>query len=144
MIAKIKRIAAGLMVTLAVVGLPVALSLSTPGHVSAAAAIGDCLSQGAGLDGTLGDTCTPTTSDAGDDLTDIITTIVNIVSVVVGVVAVIMIIWGGAKYITSGGESGKITSAKNTIIYALIGLVIVALAQVIVHFVLNKTSTIVT
>lgn len=138
MIAKIKRIATGLLVALAVVGLPVALS--APAY--AQANINDCLSQGAGLNGQLGGDCTPT-ADTGsvDDLSEIITLVVNIISVIVGVVAVIMIIFGGAKYITSGGESGKITSAKNTIIYALIGLVVVALAQVIVHFVLSKTST---
>ena len=52
-----------------------------------------------------------------------------------------MIIYGGMRYITSGGDSGKITSAKNTIIYALIGLVVVALAQFIVKFVLNKVTS---
>ncbi len=76
---------------------------------------------------------------SGDELTDIIKTIINIVSVIVGVVAVIMIVFGGLKYITSGGDSSNVSSAKNTIIYAIIGLVIVALAQFIVRFVLDKT-----
>lgn len=74
-------------------------------------------------------------------LTGIIKTIINIVSVIVGVVAVIMIVFGGLKYITSGGDSSNVSSAKNTIIYAIIGLVIVALAQFIVRFVLDKTIT---
>ncbi len=73
-------------------------------------------------------------------LNRIITTIINILSVVVGIVAVIMIIVGGFKFITSGGDSGKVTSARNTIIYAIIGLIIVALAQIIVKFVLTKVS----
>src|SRR4029077_20357094 len=60
-------------------------------------------------------------------LQGLVLTVVNILSVIVGVVAVIMIIWGGFKYITSGGETGKVTSAKNTIIYAIIGLIVVAL-----------------
>jgi uncharacterized membrane protein len=64
-------------------------------------------------------------------------TVVNLFSLLVGIVSVIMIIYGGFRYITSGGESGAVGNAKNTIIYAIIGLVIVALAQVIVHFVLN-------
>lgn len=76
-----------------------------------------------------------------DTLNDIITKIVNILSVIVGVVAVIMIVVGGFRYITSGGSSEKVTGAKNTILYALIGLIIVALAQVIVRFVLQKTAT---
>jgi hypothetical protein len=71
-------------------------------------------------------------------LSDIIKLVINIVSVIVGVVAVIMIIWGGLRYITSGGDSSNVSAAKNTIIYAIIGLVIVALAQFIVRFVLGK------
>ena len=58
----------------------------------------------------------------------------------VGIVAVIMIIVGGFKYITSGGESSKVSGAQSTILYAVVGLVVVVLAQIIVHFVLNKTS----
>lgn len=69
---------------------------------------------------------------------EIIATVINILSIVVGVVAVIMIIIGGLKYITSSGDSANITSAKNTILYAIIGLVVVALAQIIVRFVLDK------
>jgi len=52
-----------------------------------------------------------------------------------------MIIIGGFKYVTSGGDSTKISSAKSTIFYALIGLVVVALAQVIVRLVLTKATS---
>ena len=52
-----------------------------------------------------------------------------------------MIMVGGFKYITSGGDSGNITGAKNTILYAVVGLVVVALAQIIVRFVLARTTT---
>jgi hypothetical protein len=75
-----------------------------------------------------------------DSINRFITDIVNVFSVIVGVVAVIMIIVGGFRYITSGGDSNNISSAKNTIIYAIIGLIIVALAQFIVQFVLNKVA----
>ncbi len=68
--------------------------------------------------------------------------IVDLLSWVVGVISVIMIIVGGFRYITSGGASDKVTGAKNTIIYAVIGLVIVALAQFIVNFVIGKAITI--
>lgn len=69
-----------------------------------------------------------------------IRTVINILSFVVGVVAVIMVIVGGFKYITSGGDSNSVNSAKNTILYALVGLIIVALSQVIVRFVLNEVT----
>jgi uncharacterized membrane protein len=74
---------------------------------------------------------------AEGDLQRTIEVIVNIFSIIVAIVAVIMIIWGGFKYVTSGGDSGNITAAKNTIIYAIVGLVIVALAQFLVQFVLD-------
>ena len=81
--------------------------------------------------------------DQGDPegtVNDILTTVINIFSLVVGVVSVIMIIVGGLKYITSGGDSGNVSGAKNTILYAIVGLVIVALAQVIVRFVLTRVT----
>lgn len=85
--------------------------------------------------------CTVANGTSGDKLTAIIKLVINIISVVVGVVAVIMIVFGGLKYITSGGESSNVSSAKNTILYAIIGLVVVALAQFIVRFVLDKSIT---
>lgn len=84
--------------------------------------------------------CSSSTQTGTDTLDNIVTTIVNIFSIVVGIVAVIMIIVGGFRYITSGGDSNNVSGAKNTIIYAIIGLVIVALAQFIVKFVLNKLT----
>ncbi len=69
----------------------------------------------------------------------VIKTVINILSLLGGVIAVIMIIVGGLKYITSAGDSNGMSSARNTILYAVVGLIIIALAQVIVQFVLNKT-----
>lgn len=90
--------------------------------------------------GTNGNLSGNATSCAGGTsaLQTLIKTVVNVFSIVVGVIAVIMIVIGGLKYITSNGESSNISGAKTTIVYALVGLVIVALAQFIVHFVLNK------
>jgi uncharacterized membrane protein len=69
--------------------------------------------------------------------TSLASTIVTILSILVGVLAVIMIIYGGFKYVTSSGDANKVASAKSTLIYALVGLAIAALAQVIVHDVLD-------
>lgn len=95
--------------------------------------------------GSNGDLTGGSTGNCGDQATStvnhLVTVIINILSVVVGIIAVIMIIVAGLRYITSGGKQESVTGAKNTILYAVIGLVIVALAQIIVHFVLNKTST---
>lgn len=76
----------------------------------------------------------------GADINRIIGVILNVMSVVIGIIAVVMIMVSGYKYITAGGDSGNITSAKHTLVYAVIGLIIVALAQVIVQFVLDKAT----
>ncbi|MCR5572630.1 MAG: pilin [Candidatus Saccharibacteria bacterium] len=74
---------------------------------------------------------------AETDLNGMISTILNVVFGVVGIVAVIMIILGGVNYTVSQGDSQKIQKAKNTIMYGIIGLVVVLLAFAIVNFVLN-------
>jgi uncharacterized membrane protein YidH (DUF202 family) len=75
---------------------------------------------------------------AGETVNDTIRLVINAFSWIVGIISVIMIIVGGVKYITSSGDSGNVTGAKNTILYAIIGLVIVAMAQIIVQFVLGQ------
>lgn len=82
-----------------------------------------------------------TTSVNSSSVSSDIQTVVEWFSIIVGIIAVVMIIVGGLKYITSGGESSKVSSAKTTIIYAIVGLIIVALAQIIVHFVLAKSTS---
>ena len=62
----------------------------------------------------------------------------NTILLVVGLISVIMLAYGGLRYILSGGDSKKVTDAKNTILYAIIGLIISLLAYAIVHFVLNS------
>ncbi len=130
---------------LVIAGATLMLSLAPAFALSGsvyADSIGECLGQGSNLNADINGGCDPgDTSTGTQKIQDIVTLIVNIFSVIVGIVAVIMIIWGGFKYITSGGDSGNITSAKNTIIYAIIGLVIVALAQFLVQFVLDKVVT---
>lgn len=81
-----------------------------------------------------------TNDQAKEKINRVITQVINLFSLVVGVVSVIMIIFGGLRYITSGGDSTNVNSAKNTILYAVIGLIVVALAQVIVRFVLGKVA----
>ena len=74
---------------------------------------------------------------AAVDLNGMIRIILNVVFGVVGIVAVIMIILGGVNYTTSQGDSQKVQKAKNTIMYGIIGLIIVLLAFAIVNFILN-------
>ena len=67
--------------------------------------------------------------------------IINLVSIIIGVVAVFAIIVAGFMFITSGGDSAKINTAKNTILYVIIGLVIVAIAQLVESFIINKIGS---
>lgn len=55
----------------------------------------------------------------------------------VGAIAVLMIIIGGVRYVVSAGDQTALTSAKNTILYAIIGLLVAFMAYAIVHFVLG-------
>ena len=71
---------------------------------------------------------------------DLVKNIINILLTVASVVAVIMIIVGGIRYATSNGDSNQVTAAKNTIMYAVIGLVIAIFAYAIVNFVLFQTA----
>jgi hypothetical protein len=86
--------------------------------------------------GSVG-SCSSNGESVTDKINRILKRIVNFLSAIIGVVAVIMIIFGGFRYITSGGSDNTVTSAKNTILYAIIGLVIVALAQLLVRFVVK-------
>jgi hypothetical protein len=79
-------------------------------------------------------------NSASNNLEKFVRHIVNILSAVIGIVAVIMIMVGGFRYVTSGGSDSSVTSAKNTILYAIIGLIIVALSQVLVHFTIKNLS----
>lgn len=126
----LKRMTMALVLAFALF-MPV-LSVSTVGAVDIAKGVCD----GSGFDESAN--CEAGSADA--DVTGFATKVVNWFSWIVGIVSVIMIIVGGFKYITSGGASDKVTSAKNTIVYAVIGLIIVALAQFIVRFVLSQSS----
>lgn len=80
-------------------------------------------------------------SNPSTTLENTVGNIVELISVIVGIAAVIMIIIGGLRYITSGGNQDKVKGAKSTIMYALIGLIVVALSQLIVRFVLREATT---
>ena len=67
-------------------------------------------------------------------------TITGDFSIVIGAISVIMIIYAGFRYITSGGSSEHANSARNILMYAVIGLIIAVIAQLIVHLVINAAS----
>lgn len=82
--------------------------------------------------------CGPDDNKRACGLGDSIQTVINVLLFIIGVVSVIMIIIGGIRYTISNGDSGQITTAKNTIFYAVIGLVIALMAFAIVDFVVKQ------
>jgi hypothetical protein len=91
-----------------------------------------------GVNGAGGNGQSP--AQAGSNVNQTIKSIINVLSVAVGVVAVIMIIIGGFRYVTSGGKQESVAGAKSTILYAVVGLMVAALAQVIIRFVLTNVT----
>jgi hypothetical protein len=73
-----------------------------------------------------------------DDFATIMTNIINTILIVLGIIAVIMIIIGGIRYTTSNGDSNQIKGAKDTILYAVIGIIVAIMAYAIVNFVLAR------
>ncbi len=110
----------------------VAMLVLAPGVVGASNK--DAVCEGAGIVSGSGAGCGTGT----DTLNGVISKGLNFFSAIIGVIAVVMIMIGGIKYITSQGDSSQISSAKNTVLYAVIGLVVVAISQVIVHFVIGR------
>lgn len=72
--------------------------------------------------------------------TGVFKTITNVMLYVIGAISVIMLIIGGIRYVVSGGDSAAVTSAKNTILYAVVGIVVAILAFALVNFVVTSFS----
>jgi glucose uptake protein GlcU len=70
----------------------------------------------------------------------IFVTVTNIMLFIIGAIAVIMLIIGGIRYVVSAGDQNAVTSAKNTILYAIIGIVVAFLAYAAVNFVSTQLT----
>jgi hypothetical protein len=82
----------------------------------------------------LGSDCLPNTAAGSGAITNAL----NIIFVIVGALAFLMIVIAGFRYILAGGEPTKVAESKRMIIYAAIGILVVASAAAIVNFVLGK------
>lgn len=135
-----KKIKNYIMLTLATVGLMA--GLAAPAIVHAAPASDPGSQACSGITDAFGGTCDASDSaGAKKAVGGIFGKVVNILSYIIGGICVIMIIIGGFRYIVSGGDQSGVSGAKNTILYALVGLAIVIFAQVIVKFVIGNLGT---
>ena len=119
--------------------ISISLSLAMlPPAVSAVDFIGDSCTNNPG-DGICP---TPATGKSRDDVrTEVAVNIANIIDgllYLMGAISIIMIVYGGFRYVISRGDSTAIQSAKNIILYAVIGLALALLAKVIVTFVVGE------
>ena len=88
----------------------------------------------AGIGAARGDN-TPSNLVNGDS--SIIKRAINIMLFAVGVLSVVMLIFGGFRYVISGGKKESVTNAKNTILYAIVVLLVAVFAYAIINFILG-------
>lgn len=91
-----------------------------------------------GINGGIQSTNTGNVPTAINGQDGLIAKIVNVLLFVIGIISVIMIIVGGIRYATSNGDANSVTAAKNTILYAIVGLVVAIFAYAIVTFVVDQ------
>lgn len=77
-------------------------------------------------------------ANSSESVDPVIKTVIRYLLIISGIVSIVMVIIGGLKYSTSNGDSSKLSSAKNTILYAIIGVIISALAYGIVDYVFRS------
>lgn len=110
----------------------VGVAISAPAYAAPACTGIDCVSSGADTAKTGG----ANTSN----ITDIIKNVTNVLMFILGAISVIMMIVGGIKYTTSNGNAEQVKSAKNTIMYAIVGLVVAIFGYAIVRFVIDRLT----
>lgn len=126
-----KKLIVFIQMTLIVLATSVFLIAPQTVHADAKTAV--C--EGAGIVGGVS-SCDP--PEGTKTINDYIRIGLNVFSAIIGVVAVVMMMIGGIKYVTSQGDATQTNNAKNTILYAAIGLVVAAIAQIFVQFVLSR------
>lgn len=77
-------------------------------------------------------------SGTTSSLFTIIKNVINVLLLAAGIIAVIMIIIGGINYTISSGDNAKVASAKNTVLYAIIGLIVASLSFAVVNFIISN------
>jgi hypothetical protein len=113
-----KKILIALLLAMVLV-LPLVVLAAPPGPIDSGTTV---------LPNPLGNAVTPA---------ELAKRIINILLGIVGIVALVIFIYGGAQYMFSGGNSQKVESAKNTIVYATLGLAIIFASAIVVRFVLK-------
>lgn len=130
-----------LLLSIATFSFLVVLSVSRMGTASAEASICSDSNASSGQNVSSSAFCQDTgTTNPIVGSGGVLTIVINIISAVAGFVAVIMIVISGFQMITSNGNPEKISDARNIIIYSSVGIVVIAIARLIILFITNKIS----
>ena len=122
-----------------VASVAVVLALAV-GYLAPTAYAADCNVVNAGI--SQGADCTKPTNAPSQlfGANSIFVTVTNILLFIIGAIAVIMLIIGGIRYVVSAGDQTAVTSAKNTILYAIIGIIVAFLAYAAVNFISSQLT----
>lgn len=128
----LKKIVTSFAVTMSLLGLVGlgAISLSP----SVTAATRDTVKEGVTGVGGSGP------GNSAEDFKTVIKNVINILLFLIGMVAVIFIVIAGLRFVTSNGDTNTVSQAKNTIIYAVLGIVVAVMAYAIVNFILDNLT----
>ena len=138
-----KQILNKIMLTFAAVPVLALVASAMIAPAPAFAASGDCKDGNIGKTGLEGSAECAKGSGQSDSLTGdagVFQTVTNVLLFIIGAIAVIMLVVGGIRYTISGGNQEQITAAKNTILYAIVGIVVAILAYAAVRFVIGSFS----
>ncbi len=125
---KLRTIITSLALVLGVAAVPLLPASTAHGACTKTSSAKDCLKDGSGT----------TTNANAPTLQQNVRTITNVLMWIIGVIAVIVIVMGGIRYTTSGGDSGSTKAARETILYAVIGIIVAIMAYAIVNFVVGN------
>jgi hypothetical protein len=101
---------------------------------------GPCGSGGSGTPAVCKDDSSGSSTNPIFGPSGILTIAIKLISLFIGVIAIIVIVISGLRFVFSNGDSNAAAGARTAIIYSVVGLIVAALAQVIVAFVLNNVN----
>lgn len=110
----------------------------TPAYADLSLSGGSQAAQGTDQQGTASCLFGTESGCSGDGLFKKIT---NVLLFIIGAVSVIMLVIGGIRYTISSGDQNQVTAAKNTILYAIVGIIVALLAYAVVNFVITSFTS---
>ncbi len=137
MISKIKKLVSAALIVPAFALVVGVVAQPAPAHAAFEKGLSDGASSAQGKD-QQGDAAS-LFGEGGQG--GIFRTITNVMLFLIGAISVIMLIIGGIRYVVSGGDSTAVQNAKNTILYAIVGVVVAILAYAVVNFVITSFSS---